>query len=155
MGIVKQAIRTKEPYLKMDYHFFPQVEVEMCLDLPGQEEVEDFMDLDWNFEVKVGQDENRQEAYSIRLQLSTTNQDNKAYKVKLTAMGFFHFTDECPEEQRGTMIYVLGQNLLYGACREYLCTMTAHGPHPALYLPSVTFVPDNNDDEENIEALEE
>nr|WP_321513124.1 protein-export chaperone SecB [uncultured Pseudodesulfovibrio sp.] len=155
MGIVRQAVRTKEPYLKMDYHFFPNVEVEMCLELPGQEAVEGFMDLDWDFEVNVGQDENRKEAYSIRMQLSTANQEKKAYKVKLTALGFFHFTDECPEEQRESMIYVLGQNMLYGACREYLYTMTAHGPHPALYLPGVTFVPDNNGEEEEVEALEE
>jgi preprotein translocase subunit SecB len=155
MGTVKQEIRTKEPYLKMDYHFFPQVEIEMCLDLPEENEVEDFLDLDWDFEVNVGQDENREEAYSIRLQLSTTNQGKKAYQVKLTAMGFFHFTEECSKEQRGSMIYVLGQNMLYGACREYLYTMTAHGPHPALYLPSVTFVPDNSDEEEDIKAVEE
>lgn len=156
MGEVTQLIKTKEPYLKMDYHFFPKVQIEMCLEKPEEADLEFFVDLDWNFKVSVDQDENRDEAYAVRMELATDNEEQKAYQVKLEAIGLFHFTDAFPDpEEREHMIYVLGQNLLYGACREYLFTMTAHGPHPAIYLPSITFVPDKKVEEEEVEALEE
>lgn len=154
MGTVRQVIDTKKPFLKMDYHFFPHVQIDTCLDVPTEDEAESFMDLDWEFDVQVGQQEGKEESYSIKMELATRNQGKRAYDVKLNAIGFFRFTDECPKDQWDHLIYILGQNMLYGVCREYLFTVTAHGPHPALYLPSVTFVPAGQDKEGSVQLEE-
>lgn len=63
------------------------------------------------------------------------------YSGHLRMAGCFRIHEEYPAEKRRNLIAVTGASILYGACREMLCNLTARGPHGMMSLPSVSFQP--------------
>ena len=63
------------------------------------------------------------------------------YSGSLRIVGFFQVHEKFPPEKRRALIEITGASILYGACREMLCLLTARGPHGMVSLPSVTFQP--------------
>ncbi len=147
MSSVTQKIETKKPHLIMDFHFFPKVNITVASDV-SREALESgkAFDLDYTCNVEVAQDSENTAHYIVTLKLETIPLDGKAYELQLEAVGGFHFTEECTDpNERGHKIFVMGQTMLYGACREYLALVTSRSPFPPVYLPSITFVPDDTE----------
>lgn len=156
MGTVKQAIKTKNPLLVMDYHFFTDIRVSTNPNIEKEKiDSGEALDLNYEFDVHVAQAPEDRFSYSVNMLIKSVG-ESKAYKIHLDSVGIFHFAEECKEEEdRNHLIYVMGQTLLYGACREFILSLTSRGPYPPVYLPPVTFVPDDNSNEDCSNLLTE
>lgn len=144
MSRVTQAIETKPPIMDMRTHFFPEIHVRANpeADLSS----EDAYDLDFVTEVEVQSDEKRPDDRFIYFTIKTNDPEkSKAWQINVCIVGQFRYKADCPEENRTHLAYVTGQSIIYGIAREMIHTLTLKGPFEPVYLPTITFVP--SDDE--------
>lgn len=66
---------------------------------------------------------------------------NHTYAFNLRMVGFLDVHPAYSAEKRETLLRVNGASMLYGAAREVIRSATAHGPYPAILVPSVSFYP--------------
>jgi preprotein translocase subunit SecB len=63
------------------------------------------------------------------------------YSGMLRIAGYFKIHEKFPEEKIKPLIEVTASSMLYGACREMLCNLTARGSRGMVSLPSLSFIP--------------
>ena|SRR5436305_1372234 len=63
------------------------------------------------------------------------------YSFRTVLVGFFHVSDQWPDNRVETLAKVNGASLLFSAAREALVTMTSRTGFPATVLPVVMFTP--------------
>ncbi|NCC04615.1 MAG: hypothetical protein EOM37_11380 [Proteobacteria bacterium] len=143
MHTVIQSFEARSPKVVLDFYFFTEVSIKA--NRPEKiETLEDanFNNLVFNISSVVAKDENNNEKYAIQMTIETVNSENNAWSIRLVTFGSFVLDDDGPEEHQKNLVFVLGQNILYGHCREFLANITARGPYDTVYLPTITFVPD-------------
>lgn len=79
--------------------------------------------------------------FELVVELPDQKEKNQPYSFRIEMVGFFAVTDSYPKEKAELLANVNGPALLFSAAREIVATMTGRGPYPALFLPSVMFVP--------------
>jgi preprotein translocase subunit SecB len=63
------------------------------------------------------------------------------YSFRTVLVGFFHVSDQWPDNRVEALAKVNGTSLLFSAAREALVTMTSRTGFPATVLPVVMFTP--------------
>ena len=64
---------------------------------------------------------------------------NTPYFFSVEVVGYLTVARTYPEERVQMLVRTNGPSMLYGATREIIRDLTARGPHPAVYLPGVSF----------------
>lgn len=147
MSKVTQPIKTKPPIMELKTHFFPEIHVKANPNV-SPEDIESGVAFDIDFITDVDVQTNdelpndRFVSFTIK---SDDSVNNKAWNIDITVVGQFRYPDHCSDETRTHLAYVTGQSILYGFVREMLHTLTLKGPFEAVYLPTITFVPDDQD----------
>lgn len=94
------------------------------------------------------QNDKDNDLYQVVLSINTVDDGTlKAYALDVQIVGFFRVEHGIPEEMRGGLLAILAPSMLYGAAREFICTVTSRGPFPPLYLPTISFVPSDSSSE--------
>lgn len=135
----------RKPPLELKHHFFTDVVVTANHNVP-HEDIKNGKVFGCEVEVNVnvvGAPNNDRE-FQVQLTIKAVEAQSHVmgYEVKLTTVGFFIITDETPPERRKDLANILGASLLYGAAREFLYSITMRGPHPPIYLPTISFIPE-------------
>ena len=66
---------------------------------------------------------------------------NAPYFFVFEIVGFFDVAPTYPMERVEMLVKVNGPSVLYGITREVVRDLTSRGPYPAIFLPSVSFMP--------------
>lgn len=78
---------------------------------------------------------------------------NDCFSFRLNVCGIFKWTGEETSEENadfiGKAIAVSGATILFGSCREFLQTIVSKGPYRGYDLPTVRFVPVEQEEEES------
>lgn len=135
-----------KPPLTLNYHFFPRIQV--VADSSISRTVKKASEFGYKFSTvtELRQSQDNPLEYQLQLTIHSDSAEGKikGYDITLDVVGFIEADRDYPEEQRDGMISVVGASLLYGAARDFLYTITSRGPFPAVYLPTISFMPDDN-----------
>ena len=143
MHTVVQSFEARDPKVILDFYFFTEVSIKANRPEKIKTlEDEDFNNLAFSVNSVIAQDDNNSEKFAIQMTIETVNSDNNAWSIRLVTFGSFVLDDDGPEDHKKNLVFVLGQNILYGHCREFLANITSRGPYETVYLPTITFVPD-------------
>jgi preprotein translocase subunit SecB len=82
---------------------------------------------------------------TLKIVISEKENSSSAYKVSITTVGLVKVNPNVPVEKHLGHAIIYGASLLYGAVREYLYTLTLRGPLPPIYLPTTSFIPQENE----------
>jgi len=138
------------PPLELKRYFFPYVQVAADAEYePSENEIET------NFEVKtsIEQDETN-DIYQVVLEIITEPEDEESkipYTIHLITIGLFTVDEGFPDKEE--LLRITGASMLYSAAREFLITVTSRGPWPPIFIPTFSFLPDKeeqNDEEPDI-----
>jgi|SRR5690606_10545508 len=94
--------------------------------------------------------------YQIALDLKKAiESDADAYEVKALAIGVFQTDPATPEDKQQAIVMRSGPQIVYGALRDHIATITARGPWNEYYLPAIIidqddFVFDDEDEQDLI-----
>lgn len=69
-----------------------------------------------------------------------SKEDFAAYKIDISVVGFFKVDKKFPESEMEELVKVGGSSILYSATRDFVLTITARGPWPAVFLPTTSFM---------------
>jgi len=95
--------------------------------------------------------------WMVTLHLTANQADGEEcppYTFDIEVVGFFHLSDEYPEEKRAAMLKVNAPAVLFGAMREMVANITARGPYPRFDLPTVTFIDEAQPNEKTEKSSE-
>lgn len=76
----------------------------------------------------------------LKVALGQSDPGALPYFVQIAATGIFEVMPQVPDDFIERIVSANGPAVLYGAMREVVASITGRGPHPALLLPSVTFI---------------
>jgi preprotein translocase subunit SecB len=82
--------------------------------------------------------------FRVELTVRFGNESDAApsvYSGMLRIAGYFKVHEKFPEEKIKSLIEITASSMLYGACREMLCNITARGSRGMVSLPSLSFIP--------------
>ncbi|HMB31281.1 MAG TPA: protein-export chaperone SecB, partial [Desulfohalobiaceae bacterium] len=118
---------------------------ELSLDEQQIEDIE--VDFDLNYDASIFENKKDPLQFRIELQIDITPKEDKNwfYELSLKCIGLFEISEEIPEEKRKSLVYINGASMLYSAAREYIFLLTMRGPYPPIYIPSVSFKPEDKD----------
>lgn len=138
-----------KPSLDLKYHFYSSVHVVADVDIIKEAKPDSEFGYNFTTEVEVGKSENNQFEFQVKLTIKSEPAEGKlkGYDIELTIVGFVEADSSYPEDRRDGMVSVVGASILYGAARDFLLTLTSRGPYPPVYLPTVSFIPDNDGNE--------
>ncbi len=95
---------------------------------------------DLKAEVTIGQNKSDPLKKLCRL---TVELDAKAkslpFEFKVTLLGFFGLSEECPEELREKLLQITGPSILFSATRELLLLVSSRSGIGPVMLPTVVF----------------
>ena len=139
--------------LILDFYFVKKVQFELK---PG---FDDDFNRDLNevkapkIVVNVNSARNTEQENSWRFELSIdadekSSEDNFPYTFSITLVGFFRVDEEFPAESADMLAQINGPSVLYSAARECLASVTGRSPYSPILLPSASFVPDAEPEEE-------
>lgn len=77
----------------------------------------------------------------VRIESQNPPERNYPYDFLAVLVGFFKADERMSSEHAQTLIAVNGASVLYSAGRDILATVTARGPFPHVLLPTVAFIP--------------
>jgi preprotein translocase subunit SecB len=135
----------RKPPLAMTDHFFTEISVVANHAVPPPDAQDGkIFGYDFNLDVDVAESPINDREYQVQLTIRADEQPGclKGYDIKLVAVGFFVVDAGVEESRQKEIAGIIGSTLLYGAAREFLYTLTLRGPHPAVYLPTTSFIPD-------------
>ena len=69
--------------------------------------------------------------------------ESDAYEIRALSVGRFQTSPETPSETQQAIIMHSAPNILYGALREHIISMTSRGPWSEYYLPAVIIDPED------------
>jgi preprotein translocase subunit SecB len=138
-------MKTLSTPLTLTAHFFPSVHIEANKDL----QIEDMSEVKWGEEIirdvtiTKTPDEIQAIDYQVILRITTSPKEGAtmAYEIDLEVAGFFKVAEGFPEEHEEEMISRTAPAILYSAAREFIISITQRGPYPHVYLPTVSFIP--------------
>lgn len=96
-------------------------------------------------QVSVHAEHNDDNSLRWRFELSIESNDETAenfpYTFGVTLVGLFRIDEGYPADNAEMLARVNAPSVLYSAAREMLTAVTGRGLHPAILLPSASFVP--------------
>lgn len=136
------TIGTRKPPIEMRHHFFPSVHIEADANVVEKKHKNSDFGYDFKVDLQVGE-LLPEGLYPIVLVLESCAMEGKlqGYSLKIMAVGYIALDPSVPEERKRNLVAVNGGSLLYSATREFIYSVTLRGPFPAIYLPTVSFVP--------------
>lgn len=137
----------RKPPLAMTDHFFAEINIVANHALSPQE-VHDGKKFGYEFtlDVDVAASPSVDREFQVQLTIQSNEKPDylKGYDIKLVVVGFFLVAEGIEGERRQEIARVIGPTLLYGAARDFLYSLTMRGPHPGVYLPTTSFIPETN-----------
>lgn len=134
-----------KPPITVQHYFFPYVEIAADPEY-NPENTNDTAD---SFETKVSIDNSPENnLYQVMLDISLfpENEEKKnPYSIHLVAVGLFTVEDNYQDKEN--LLKITGASILYSAAREYIITLTSRGPWPPLFLPTISFLPPQKQDD--------
>lgn len=87
------------------------------------------------------QDKDDARKWQVQLNISqkAVPEANSPYLFSLEMVGFFDVLKNCPNDKVEALVKTNGPSVLYGAAREILRALMAHGPFYPLLLPTASF----------------
>src|SRR5665213_2204287 len=130
----------KQAPLQLERYYFTKVAIESHLGVDGNEP-----NL-LGCEIGIGQSDDNPKRFKVSLRVVLTSQPGKqaCYTGEIRADGFFQVHSEWPVEKIQQLVESNGVAMLYGAIREMVFNVTAHGPWLPVHLMAVTFADPNN-----------
>ncbi|UJX40397.1 protein-export chaperone SecB [Desulfovibrio sp. JY] len=93
--------------------------------------------------------------FQVTLQISSPYPEKeKAWDFYLEVVGIFEIAAAYPKDKWESLKTNFAPSMLYGAAREYLCTVTSRGPYAPVYLPTIHIPPQPIVKEENAQIKE-
>jgi len=136
----------KKPPIDMLHHFFSNIRV--TSDPTAQNKFKNGKEFgcEFKFEVEYSKSPDNELEYQVILSISSLESKDliKGYDIEISAVGFFLVGTESSVNSRDGLAAVLGPTLLYGAVRELLYSLTLRGPYPPIYLPTTSFIPEDD-----------
>lgn len=93
----------------------------------------------WKFELRVESEDK-------------TSSNDFPYTFGVTLVGYFRVHEDFPPESADLLAQVNAPSVLYSAAREFLASVTGRSPYKAILLPSVSFAPVPNKENEKKET---
>jgi preprotein translocase subunit SecB len=147
-------MNTVTPPIQLIKHFFTNVHIDAnSTDLTRIYKREP---IEYNIDSELSTREMSRDGrglFQVTLKIAIDEKDDLplAYKVSITTVGLVEVDPSIPVEKHIGHATIYGASLLYGAAREYLYTLTLRGPLPPIYLPTTSFIPQENERIENNE----
>ncbi len=139
-----QVENTRTPPIQLKHHFFSIINVVARQDIQSENQSIETGDA-FRFDVGVGEIPQHEEDPTYQVSLRIRSQENSEqplpYEIDLETIGFVTVSQDCPQEKAFGYVQVLGPTLLFGAAREFLYSLTLRGPWPPIYLPTISFLP--------------
>jgi len=79
--------------------------------------------------------------FEISIELSDASESKFPYTFSVVMVGHFRIDEKFPAEKAEMVARVNAPSLLYSAAREILASVTGRSPYPAILLPSISFIP--------------
>lgn len=77
------------------------------------------------------------------------------YDFHAVLVGYFIVHEQVQRETVERLIKISGSSVLYSAARELIAGVTGRGPFPEVLLPTVTFIPDDEPEQDQLPTPEE
>lgn len=126
------------PPLIVKEYFFPYVQVSADPEHSGEEETPSM-----DFETKVAVDKDPEnDTYQVTLEITALPEDETKripYAIHLIAVGMFAVDPSWPDPEK--LLRINGASILYSSAREFLITVTSRGPWRPMILPTISFLP--------------
>jgi preprotein translocase subunit SecB len=126
------------PPLIVKEYFFPFVQVSADPEHVGRKEPSSI-----DFETKVAVDKDPEDdTYQVTLEITAMPEDETKripYAIHLIAVGMFSVDKNWPDPEK--LLRVNGASILYSSAREFLITVTSRGPWAPMILPTISFLP--------------
>lgn len=110
-----------------------------------------------HFDIKVSAEDSPQNGIRqvvVEIYSAAENEDeHQAYTVDLVCIGLFKVAPDYPEPEK--LLRISGAAMLYSAAREFLLTITSRGPWGALTLPMASFIPRQQESENDPDSSKE
>jgi len=123
--------------LSLNQYFFPFVEVAAD---PEWNDKEGAPHHHFTIGTSVVDDDGKG-VYQVVVNITSRPESEEArqpYSIHLLTVGFFQVSQGWPEPLK--LLEINGASILYASAREFLITITARGPWPAVTLPTVSFL---------------
>lgn len=126
--------------LQLKHYFFPQIFVEAVKEYGAQTENKEVV-LEPIVQTGLQKNKNDPAEFGVSLRISLEPSEGRItpYKIKLHVVGSFAVSDTVPKAYREQVAATNGSQILYGAARDLLVTLTARGPWRPLFLPAIVF----------------
>lgn len=110
---------------------------------------EDFKLNSSDLEIKVALGQHSENANEkiceLTIALENKNEEKTPYVFKIVMLGFFDLHESCQAEEAELLLKTNAPSVLYSAAREFLLLTTGRGMFSPLMLPTVTFLPVEQD----------
>lgn len=126
------------PPLRLDEHYFEQIEVRFNPDYSEDNGLKD--DGQNRLRVEVQIQKNVENACQFKLDLLVSNDlpdSTHSYLFTFRVVGIFTIQED-KLGAAGDLLRLTGAAILYGAAREMLILLSGRGPLPAIQLPTVS-----------------
>jgi len=127
-----------KPMLQLEKYFFPKIFLEANPKFKASGKGPK-AELDVKNGVTLLSKEER--IWRVTLGLKALSKEEFApYKMDISVVGFFRVDKKFPESEMEELVTVGGSSILYSATRDFVLTITARGPWPAVFLPTTSFM---------------
>jgi preprotein translocase subunit SecB len=113
-------------------------------DHPKDQSAFDFSHSEIKDRVRIGEKAGQEQPteFLVQLDLSVKSRPDKPapYEIEMCVVGFFEVDKSIPIEERRKIVSVTGTSMLFGACRDFLLTITSRAPFGPFFLPTVSFL---------------
>ncbi len=131
----------------MTDHFFTRINIVANSEITIEDmHSEKTFDHEFKYTVDTLVNNEDDSTYQVRLGITAGEKKDflKGYDIEVETVGFFQLVGEYQEDKKNEMIHILGATLLYSAAREFIYATTMRGPWPPIYLPTTSFIPEEN-----------
>jgi preprotein translocase subunit SecB len=126
------------PALIVKEYFFPFIQVSADPEHVVEKETPSI-----DFETKVAVDKDPEDGtYQVTLEITAMPEDETKripYSIHLIAVGMFSVDKDWPDPEK--LLRINGASILYSSAREFLITVTSRGPWAPMMLPTISFLP--------------
>lgn len=78
-----------------------------------------------------------------------------SYFGEITLMGIFTTREDIPDTEKQDHVGVMGNSMLFSAARDFILTITSRGPNPSMVLPTIRFLKQRKENNEETEGTED
>ena len=137
--------------LSLESYVFTRIHMDACED---PECLKNEADGQFLVNTRCQQHNEEPSRWMVTIGVSVNQKDGEPcppYLFDIEVVGFFQIAEDYPVEKKAPMVKANAPAVLFGSVREMIANITARGPYPKFYLPTVTFIDEAQGASENVE----